>query len=116
MTDSPARDSVSPLLKYSNWLVAATLFVVGARVLFVISRAIFISRNLSIERLAVSLFQATIATLFLVAAFGTVRWEAWARSLATAVCAWKAFATIFLTRLPANDRFAGLIFCATLVR
>ena len=93
----------------------ATLFVVGARVLFVISRALFISRSLSIERLAVSLFQATIATLFLVAAFGTIRWETWGRSLAIPVCAWSAFATIFLTRLPANYRFAGLIFCAALV-
>jgi hypothetical protein len=34
---------VSPVLKYSNWLVAAVLFLVGARVLFVISRALFIS-------------------------------------------------------------------------
>jgi hypothetical protein len=115
MTGSSARDSVSPLLKYSNWLVTATLFVAGARVLFVISRALFISRSLSIERLAVSLFQATIATLFLVAAFGTIRWETWGRSLAIPVCAWSAFATIFLTRLPANYRFAGLIFCAALV-
>jgi hypothetical protein len=113
--NSHATDSVSPLLKYSNWLVTAILIVVGARVLFVISRALFISRSLSIERVTVSLFQTTIATLFLVAAFGTVRWETWGRSLAIPVCAWNAFAAIFLTHLGANHRFAGLIFCATLV-
>jgi hypothetical protein len=114
-TDGLAKHSLSPLLKYSNWLVAAILFVVGARALFVISRALFISRSLSTERLTVSLFQAIIATLFVIAAFGTVRWDAWGRSLAIPVCAWNAFATIFLTRLPTNARLAGLIFCATLV-
>jgi hypothetical protein len=106
---------VSPILKYSNWLVTVTLFVVGVRILFVVSRALLIFRDWSIERLAVLLFQTTIATLFLVAAVGTVRWERWGRSLAIPVCAWNAFATIFLTRLPANDRFAGLVFCAILV-
>ena len=115
MIDSSASDSASPLLKYSNWLVTATLFVVGARVLFIISRALFVSRSSSIERLTVSLFQASMATLFLVAAFGTVRWERWGRSLAILVCAWNAFATMFLTRLSANHRFAGLLFCATLM-
>jgi hypothetical protein len=78
---------VSPVLKYSNWLVAAVLFLVGARVLFVISRALFISRNFSTERVAVSVVQAIIASLFLLAAVGTVRWEAWGRSLGIAVCA-----------------------------
>jgi hypothetical protein len=91
------------------------LFVVGARVLFVISLALFISRSLSIERVTASLFQATIATLFLAAAFGTVRWEAWGRSLAILLCAWTAFGTIFLTPLGVKYRFAGLIFCAALI-
>jgi hypothetical protein len=106
---------VSPVLKYSNWLVTFILFVVGARVLIVISRVLLISRNLSIEKVKVSLAQAIIAGLFLLAAFGTVRWEAWGRSLAIAICVWNAFATIFLTRLGPNHRIAGLSFRAVLL-
>jgi hypothetical protein len=106
---------VSPVLKYSNWLVAAVLFFVGARVLFVISRALFTSRSFSSESVAVSVAQAIIASLFLLAAVGTVRWEAWGRSLGIAVCAWNAFATIFLTHLGPKHRIAGLSFCAALL-
>ena len=106
---------MSPVLKYSNWLVTAVLFFVGVRVLFAISRTLLTSRNLSSETVAVSLVQATIALLFLLAAFGTVRWEPWGRSLGVAVCAWNAFATIFLTRLGPNHRVAGLSFCAALL-
>jgi hypothetical protein len=113
--DSSLGGAVSPVLKYSNWLVTAVLFFIGARVLFVISRAFLTSRDLSAQRVAVSLFQAIIASLFLLAAFGTVRWEAWGRSLGIAVCAWNAFATIFMTRLGPDHRIAGLSFCAALL-
>jgi hypothetical protein len=106
---------VSPVLKYSNWLVTAALFLVGVRVLFAISRTLLTSPNLSTETVAVSLVQAIVALLFLLAAFGTVRWEAWGRSSGIAVCAWNAFATIFLTRLSPNRRIAGLSFCAVLL-
>ena len=106
---------MNPVLKYSNWLVTAALFLVGARVLFVISHALLTSRELSTESVALSLVQAIIASLFLLAAVGTVRWEDWGRSLGIAVCAWNAFATIFLGRLGPGRRAAGLSFCAALL-
>jgi hypothetical protein len=106
---------VSPVLKYSNWLVSLILFVVGARVFLVISRVLFLSQEVSIRSVTISLIQIIIATLFLLAAYGTFRWEPWGRSLAIPLCVWNAFATIFLTRLGPHDRVAGLIFCAVLL-
>jgi hypothetical protein len=45
---------------------------------------------------------------------GTVRWKPWGRSLGIAICAWNAFATIFLSRLGPKHRAMGLSFCAVL--
>jgi hypothetical protein len=109
------RSAVSPILKYSNWLVSLILFVVGARVFLVISRVLFLSHEVSIRSATISLIQIIIATLFLLAAYGTFRWEPWGRSLAIPLCVWNAFATIFLTRLGPHYRIAGLTFCAVLL-
>jgi hypothetical protein len=113
--DSSAGGAVSSVLKYSNWLVTAVLFFVGARVLFVISRVRLSSGSLSTETVAVSVAQAIIALLFILAAVGTIRWKAWGRSLGIVVCGWNAFGTIFLTRLGPKHRIAGLSFCAALL-
>jgi len=105
---------MSPLLKYSNWLVSLILFVVGARVFLVISRVLFLSHAVSIRSVTISLIQIVIATLFLLAAYGTFRSEPWGRSLAIPLCVWNAFA-IFLTRLGPHYRVAGLTLCAVLL-
>jgi hypothetical protein len=105
---------VSPFLKYSNWLVTAILLFVGTRVFFVIFRGVLTSDSLWRERPVASLVHATVAVLFILAAVGTVRWEAWGRSLGIAVCAWNAFATILLPLGP-KHRATGLSFCAVLV-
>ena len=105
---------MSPILKYSNWLVSLILFVVGARVFLVISRVLFLSHAVSIRSVTISLIQIVIATLFLLAAYGTFRPESWGRSLAIPLCAGNVFATIFLTHLGPHYRVAELTFCAVL--
>jgi hypothetical protein len=105
---------VSLILKYSNWLVAAILLLVGTRVLFVILLAVLTPDSFWRERAVASLVQATVAVLFILAAVGTVRWKPWGRSLGIAICAWNAFATIFLSRLGPKHRATGLSLCAAL--
>jgi len=106
---------VSPVLKYSNWLVTAILLFVGTRVLFVILREVLTLDSFWRERAVASLVQATVAVLFILAAVGTVRWKAWGRSIGIAICVWNAFATIFLSPLGPKHRATGLSFFAVLV-
>jgi hypothetical protein len=106
---------VSPILKYSNWLVTAILLFVGTRVLFMILHGVLTPDSFWRESAVASLMQATVAVLFILAAVGTVQWKAWGRSLGIAICAWNAFATIFLSPLGSKHRATGLSFCAVLV-
>jgi len=66
---------MSPILKYSNWLVSLILCVVGAWVFLVISRILFMSHEVSIRSVTISLIQIIIATLFQLVAYGTFSWE-----------------------------------------
>jgi hypothetical protein len=106
---------VSPVLKYSNWLVTAILLFVGTRVLFVSLGGVLTPYSLWRERPVASLVQATVAVLFIVAAVGTVCWKAWGRSLGIAICAWNAFASIILSPLGPKHKGTGLTFCAVFV-
>jgi hypothetical protein len=105
---------VSLIVKYSNWMVSLLLLVIGFRVLFVIFPWTSHSIDVWRDRPWVPLGQSVMAVLFILAAVGTVRWENWGRSLGVVICAWNAFATLFLTRLGPH-RLAGLSFCAVLV-
>ena len=89
--------------------------VVGTRVLFVILRGVLTPDSFWRERAVASLVQATVAVLFILAAVGTVRWKAWGRSIGIAICAWNAFATIFLSPPGPKHRPTGLSFCAVLL-
>jgi hypothetical protein len=105
---------MSPVFKYSNWLASLILFVVGARVFLVMSRVLFLSHQVSIRSVTISLIQIISATLFLLAACGTFRWNLGAGPWQFRSVSFNAFATIFLTRLGPHYRVAGLTFCAVL--
>jgi hypothetical protein len=106
---------VSPIVKYSNWLVTAIFLFIGVRVLFVVLRWVSGPNNSWRERPWVPLGQAIVAVLFVLAATGIARWKDWGRSLGVVICSWNVFATIFLTRLNPNHRVMVLGFCVVLV-
>jgi hypothetical protein len=121
-SDSPAGGHgnstggiMSAFVKYSNWLVTVILLFTGARVLFVTFRWVLGPNNSWREKPWVPLGQAIVATLFVLAAMGILRWKPWGRSLGVAICAWTVFGTIFLTRISPNHRAMVLSFCAMLV-
>ena len=106
--------AANAVLKYSNWLVTAILLFIGVRILLVILKAFLSADGFWKQRPVASLVQATVAVLFVAAAAGTVRWKSWGRSLGIVICAWNAFATMFLVQL-GKHRALGLSFFAVLV-
>ena len=106
---------MNAILKYSNWPVTAILLFIGVRALLVILKGFLSADGFWKQRPVASLVQATVAVLFIVAASGTARWKSWGRSLGIVICAWNAFATVFLVPLGDKHRALGLSFFAFLV-
>jgi len=82
---------MSPLLKYSNWLVSLLLFLLATRTLLIVASYAVNPSFPRTDPTSVMIGQALGSTLILLAAGGVFEWKNWGRRLAIVMCGGNVF-------------------------